>query len=41
MTKHTDSMSGALMSNDQITTRTHDSIINTHAHGHFEFYVRF
>jgi hypothetical protein len=30
MTKHTDSMSGAFMCNGQITTRTHDSMINTH-----------
>jgi hypothetical protein len=41
ITKHTDSMSGAFMCNGQITTRTHDSMINTHAHSHFEFYVRF
>ena len=41
MTKHTDSMSGSFMCNGQITTRTHDSMINTHAHGYFEFYVRF
>jgi hypothetical protein len=41
MTKHTDSMSGAFMCNGQITTRTHDSMINTHAHGYFEFYVCF
>ena len=29
-----------LCDNGQIPTRTHDSMINTHAHGHFEFYVR-
>ena len=41
MTKHTNSMSGGFMCNGQITTRTHDSMINTHVHGHFEIHVRF
>jgi hypothetical protein len=41
MTKHTDCMSGAFMCNGQITTRTHDSMINTHAHGHLNFMFSF